>query len=169
MRLIEAFTGIPHFYFDVRGAPAPDEHKRTFQDLLDQDPHSWKPVATVHSLGLSTAFDWSHATTSMDEWLTIADNSGRNTPFLWINPNAAGHLKPPAKIMQEGNNALWHYTIEMGKESVYRGIEHLDMYNNTLQASSWDGTSYGERVSLVQAMEVRLLPAGRKSGEVNAG
>lgn len=90
----------------------------------------------------------------MDEWLTIADNSGRNTPFLWVGPNAAGHLKPPNKIMQEGNNALWHYTMEMGKEAGRRGVEHLANYNNTLQAQSFDGSSYGERVSLVQAMEI---------------
>jgi len=90
----------------------------------------------------------------MDEWLAIADASNRNTPFLWVGPTAAGHLKPPGQILSQGNNALWHYTVEMGKEAKSRGVDALGMYNFTLQASSWDGSEYGIRVGLVQAMMV---------------
>ena len=151
-----ACSRIPHFYLRITGSPAPEEEKKRFQDLLDKDKQSWKPVAIVHSLGLSTGMQWPQATDSMDEWLTIADNSGRNSPFLWLGPNAAGHLKVPAKIMQEGNNALWHYSLEMGKEAQRRGVESLELYNATVQANSWDGQSYGERVNLVQAMMVSL-------------
>lgn len=93
----------------------------------------------------------------MDEWLTIADGSGRNTPFLWLGPNSAGHLKAPSRIMQEGNNALWHYSLMMGSEAKRRGVEHLNFYNMTLQATSYDGSSYGDKVSLVQAMMVSAL------------
>ena len=147
-------TGTPHFYLRVHDSPAAADQKFKFAELLNKDPHSWKPIAIIQSLGLSTGFRWQVATESMDEWLTIADESGRNSPFLWLGPNAAGHLKPPDKIMQEGNNALWHYTIEMGKEAARRGVDHLALYNSTLQASSFDGSSYGERVALVHAMEV---------------
>ena len=94
----------------------------------------------------------------MDEWLTVADASGRAVPFMWVGPNAAGHLKPPGQIMSEGNNALWHYTIELAKEARSRQVEPLGMYNLTLQASSWDGSYYGSRVALVQAMMVRYRP-----------
>lgn len=153
-----ACNRIPHFYLPVVGSPAPEDLKDKFAALLDADPHSWKPVGIIHSLGIDTGFQWPQATDSMDEWLTIADNSGRNSPFLWLGPNAAGHLKPPAKIMQEGNNALWHYTIEMGKEAMRRGVDALGLYNSTLQASSWDGSNYGERVNLGHAMMVRLQP-----------
>jgi hypothetical protein len=59
--------------------------------------------------------------------------------------------------MQEGNNALWHYTVELGKEAGRRGVESLGMYNNTLQASSWDGSSYDHKVALVQAMEASSI------------
>lgn len=143
----------PHWYFPVNG-PAPADTINKFRDILEQDPHSWKPVAIIHSLGLSTRFDWQAATESIDEWLTVADNSGRNSPMLWVGPNAAGHLKPPSRIMQEGNNALWHYSLLMVNEAKRRGIEALSSYNMTLQASSWDGSNYDERVSLVQAMMV---------------
>lgn len=147
-------AGVPHFYLPIRGSPAPADLTTKLADLLAKDPHSWKPVPIIHSLGLSTSFQWQSATDSMDEWLTIADGSGRNTPFLWLGPNAAGHLKPPGKILQEGNNALWHYTVEMGKEAVRRGVDNLGLYNMTLQAQSFDGSGYGERVMVTQAMMV---------------
>lgn len=152
-----SFIGVPHFYLPVRGSPAGGDQTSRLANLLAEDPHSWKPIAIIHSLGLSTGFSWQSATNSMDEWLTIADGSGRNTPYLWVGPNAAGHLKPPGKILQEGNNALWHYNIELGKEAIKRGVENLNLYNMTLQAASWDGSNYGEKVSVVQAMMVSFL------------
>lgn len=36
-------------------------------------------------------------------------------------------------------------------------MDALGLYNMSLQASSWDGSAYGERVALVQAMMVRTL------------
>ena len=150
-----SLEGVPHMYFPIAGTANPDYTSR-FRELLDAKPHSWKPVATIHSLGLSTSFNWQTATESLDEWLTIADASGRNSPFVWLGPNAAGHLKPPSKIMQEGNNALWHYSLMLGSEATKRNVDHLNFYNMTLQATSWDGSSYGESVNLVQAMMVSI-------------
>lgn len=92
----------------------------------------------------------------MDEWVALADASQRNVPILWLGPNAAGHLKPPGQIMSQGNNALWHYTVEMAKEARSRELDFLGLYNLTLQAASWDGSNYAQRVALVQAMMVRL-------------
>ena len=93
----------------------------------------------------------------MDEWVTLADASGRNVPFLWVGPNAAGHLKPPGQILSQGNNALWHFTVEMNREARARELDALGMYNLTLQAGSWDGSGYGLKVGLVQAMMVSTL------------
>ena len=90
----------------------------------------------------------------MDEWITLADASGRNVPFLWVGPNAAGHLKPPGQNLSQGNNAIWHYTMESMKEARIRELDGLGMYNLTLQANSWDGSHYGQKVALVQAMMV---------------
>ncbi len=42
----------------------------------------------------------------------------------------------------------------MAKEARAREVETLGMYNLTLQAGSWDGSNYGMRVGLVQAMMV---------------
>lgn len=44
------------------------------------------------------------------------------------------------------------------KEAKARQLDALGMYNLTLQANSWDGSNYGQRVGLVQAMMVKHLP-----------
>ena len=150
-------TGTPHFFLPIAGSPAPQEHHNVLASILSKDPDSYKPIPIIHSLSLSTALSWPLATASMDEWITLADTSNRNLPFLWVGPTAAGHLKPPGQILSQGNNALWHYTVEMAKEAKERELESLGMYNLTLQAKSWDGSSYGTRVGLVQAMMVSSI------------
>ncbi|MCJ1403410.1 hypothetical protein MMC11_006633 [Xylographa trunciseda] len=144
----------PHYFLSIGGSPAPSFLHSTFSNLLSASPDSYKPVPVVHSLSLSTSLSWPLATASMDEWLSLADASTRNVPFLWVGPTAAGHLKPPGLILSQGNNALWHYTVEMSKEAQAREVDALGMYNLTLQASSWDGSGYGMRVGLMQAMMV---------------
>ena len=146
----------PHIFLPITGSPAPLDRHTALASILSQDPDSYKPVPIIHSLSLSTSLSWPLATASMDEWITLADASARNVPFLWVGPAAAGHLKPPSQILSQGNNALWHYTVEMDKEAKLREVESLGMYNLTLQAGSWDGSGYGMRVGLVQAMMVSL-------------
>jgi hypothetical protein len=141
-------------FLPISESPAQDNLRDRFSALLAKDPESYKPVPVIHSLSLSTSLSWPIATASMDEWTTLADSSGRHVPFLWLGPNAAGHLKPPGLILNQGNNALWHYTIEMAKAARIRELDALGMYNLTLQATSWDGSSYGQKVALVQAMMV---------------
>ena len=147
-------SGTPHVFLPIDRSPAPEDLHNTFGTILNRDRDSYKPIPVIHSLSLSTSLSWTTATSSMDEWVTLADITQRNTPFLWIGPNAAGHLKPPNQIMSQGNNAIWHYTIEMGREAVARQLDALGMYNLTLQAESWDGSFYGQKVALVQAMMV---------------
>ena len=151
-----ALLGTPHMFLPISRSPAPDHLRDIFSAVLAKDPESYKPVPVVHSLSLSTSLSWPIATASMDEWTTLADTSSRNVPFLWIGPNAAGHLKPPGLILNQGNNALWHYTTEMGKAARLRELDALGMYNLTLQATSWDGSGYGQKVALVQAMMVSV-------------
>jgi hypothetical protein len=93
----------------------------------------------------------------MDQWISMADESGRNTPFLWIGPNAAGYMKHSDHVLREGSNVAWVYSMEMGIEARRRGSDVLNMWNLTVQASSQDGSLYGERVALVQAMMVSSL------------
>ena len=141
-------------FLPISESPAADDVHDKFMSLLARNPDSYKPVPVILSLSLSTSLSWPVATASMNEWVPLADSSTKNVPFLWVGPNAAGHLKPPGQILQQGNNALWHYTIEMAKEARMRELDALGMYNLTLQATSWDGSNYGQKVTLVQAMMV---------------
>ncbi|KAL8667033.1 MAG: hypothetical protein Q9202_000955 [Teloschistes flavicans] len=144
----------PHMFIAIDQSPAAESLHSAFTSILHREIDSYKPVPVIHSLSLATSLSWPTATSSMDEWVSLADSSQRNVPFLWVGPNAAGHLKPPSQILSQGNNALWHYTIEMAKEAEARELDALGMYNLTLQAGSWDGSFYGQKVVLVQAMMV---------------
>ncbi len=155
--------GTPHVFLPITDSPAPEELHASFTSLISGDPDAYKPIPVIHALSLATSLSWSKATDSMDEWVTLADASGRNIPILWIGPNAAGHLKPPGQATTQGNSALWHYTLETMKEAKARQLDALGMYNLTLQANSWDGSNYGQRVALVQAMMVRYLQVQGKS------
>lgn len=91
-------------------------------------------------------------TETMDKWTSIAGAGVANTPLLWVGPTAASQGSSGFGMSQGlGNSA-------MNSEARSRGMEVLGMYNATLKASSWDGHSYGERVSLVQAMMVSFSP-----------
>lgn len=144
-------------FLPIADSPAPEELHESFTTLISGDPEAYKPIPIIHSLSLATSLSLPKATDSMDEWVTLADASGRNIPILWVGPNAAGHLKPPGQILTQGNNALWQYTLETMKEAKARQIDALGMHNLTLQANSWDGSNYGQRVGLVQAMMVKHL------------
>ncbi|MCJ1274884.1 hypothetical protein MMC21_002682 [Puttea exsequens] len=144
----------PHTFLSISDSPATEDLHAKLTSLLGKNPDAYKPIPVIHSLSLATSLSWPAATASMDEWVALADGSGRNVPFLWVGPNAAGHLKPPGQILNEGNNALWHYTVETMKEAKSRQLDTLAMYNLTLQANSWDGSGYGLKVGLVQAMMI---------------
>ena len=146
--------GTPHMFIPISGSPATEELHSKFTSVLSQDPDAYKPIPVVHGVSLSTSFSLAAATSSMDEWVSIADDSGRNVPFLWVGPNAAGHLKSPSQVASEGNNAVWHYTLDTAREAKSRQLDTVGMYNLTLQANSWDGSNYGLRIGLVQAMMV---------------
>ena len=148
-------TGTPHVFLPIADSPAPEELHANFTAFISGDVDAYKPVPVIHSLSSATSLSRSKATDSMDEWVTLADASGRNIPILWIGPNAAGHLQPPGQILTQGNGALWNYTLETMREARAMQLDALGMYNLTLQANSWDGSNYGQKVGLVQAMMVK--------------
>ncbi|KAI9848247.1 MAG: hypothetical protein M1838_000603 [Thelocarpon superellum] len=144
----------PHKFLSITSSPASDEQRSSFHSIAEGDPESYKPIPIILSLSLGASLSWPSTTASMDEWVSLAETSERSVPMLWLGPVAAGHLKPPGQILSQGNNALWHFTVEMTKEARARDMDSLNMYNLTLQASSWDGSGYGEKVALVQAQMI---------------
>lgn len=88
----------------------------------------------------------------MDEWLRVARATGCRTHSLWIGPTAPGH--PAEHGTGLADQRAWQYTFDTAGAARDRRMDVLNLYNATVQATSWDGTHFGERVSLVQAMMV---------------
>ncbi|KAL3458248.1 hypothetical protein BJX64DRAFT_227574 [Aspergillus heterothallicus] len=142
---------ISHMFLSVSGSPAPSNVHDKFKSFLARTSEKKKPIAVIQSLSLSTSYSKTTAANSIDEWLTLAKTSARTTPFLWIGPTAPGHQAPPGDNVHASS---WHYTQETAQVAQSRGIDVLGMYNATVQAESWDGLHYGEKVALMQAMMI---------------
>lgn len=147
-----AYLATPHAYLSISGTPTSKSAHEKFHRLITQGAGHKKALPIIHSLSLANSYSLSTAQTSMDEWQALAKSTGHNAPFLWIGPTAPGHQKKPA-----GNDdlpAVWQYAIDTAEAAHDRGMDVLGMYNATLQADSFDGTHYGEKVALMQAMMV---------------
>ncbi|KAL1961919.1 hypothetical protein VTN77DRAFT_748 [Rasamsonia byssochlamydoides] len=139
---------VSHTFLSISGSPAPSGTKEKFEQLL-KSTKGKKPIPVIHSLTLPAALSQQSAIASLDEWLRLARVSGRKVPFLWVGPT---DVKDPAFLETQGNGAIARYTLDMIEPVRRRGVDALGMYNLTLQATTWDGSHYGEKTSLVQAM-----------------
>lgn len=144
-------SGIPHAFLATSSSPAPRGVIEKFRRMVARGVGRNRPVPVILSLSLSTSYSLSTAKSSMDEWLTLAQASGRNTPFLWVGPTAPGLQKDSRDNIHASS---WQYSQDTAQEARNRGLDALGMYNATLQADSWDGKHYGEKVALIQAMMV---------------
>ncbi|OJJ76365.1 hypothetical protein ASPBRDRAFT_406209 [Aspergillus brasiliensis CBS 101740] len=142
---------IPHAFLTTASSPAPRGVYDKFRRMVARGVGRNRPVPVILSLSLSTSYSLSTAKSSMDEWLTLAQASGRSTPFLWVGPTAPG-LQKDSRDNIHANS--WQYSQDTAQEARNRGLDALGMYNATLQADSWDGKHYGEKVALIQAMMV---------------
>jgi hypothetical protein len=140
-------------FLSISGSPAPSNVHEKFKNLLARSSEKKKPIAVIQSLSLSTSYSTTTATNSIDEWLTLAKTSARSTSFLWIGPTAPGHQN---SLGDNVHASSWQYTQDTAQVAQSRGMDVLGMYNATVQAESWDGLHYGEKVALMQAMMVRF-------------
>ncbi|THC89466.1 hypothetical protein EYZ11_011091 [Aspergillus tanneri] len=144
-------SGIYHSFVTTTGSPASKSHHENFRQFITEAGEKKKPIPVIHSLSLSTSYSLPIAKDSMDEWVALARSSGRTTPFLWVGPTAPGHQRPPGDNVHAKS---WQYTLDTTKAAHSRQMDVLGMYNATLQADSWDGVHYGEKVALMQAMMI---------------
>ncbi|PYH91341.1 hypothetical protein BO71DRAFT_359574 [Aspergillus ellipticus CBS 707.79] len=142
---------VPHAFLSTVGSPAPKSAYERFRRMMTRAAGRNKPVPVILSVSLSTSYSLSKAKSSMDEWLTLAQSSGRNAPFLWVGPTAPGLQKDSDDNVHATS---WQYSQDTIQEAHARGMDTLGMYNATLQADSYDGKRYGEKVALMQAMMV---------------
>ncbi|GFF91113.1 hypothetical protein IFM47457_08727 [Aspergillus lentulus] len=147
-------THVPHVFVKVVGSPASRNSHEKVQKLLARSDSQRKPVPVIHSVSLSTSFSLSAAESSMDEWLALTKVNKQYTPLLWVGPTAPGHEKLSTDTNIPANSAVWQYALDTTKAARSRGMEVLGMYNATLQAASWDGKHYGEKVAMMQAMMI---------------
>ena len=140
----------PHALIRVDNS-SPGEAHEQFKKLVPRVPRSnYHPVPIIHSLSpsLNSVGDTS---TSLLEYLMLADSSKRKTPMLWLGPTAAGHVEVKGR---KGNQEIWDFDSEMAAAARKNDIEVLKMWNLTVQATSFDGIGFGEKVAITQAMMV---------------
>ncbi|KAK5045608.1 hypothetical protein LTR84_008977 [Exophiala bonariae] len=122
------------------------------ESVQRQDPSgpksNYKPVPIIYSISPSTTSQESAASTLLD-LLKAAESSRRKTPMLWIGPSAAGHLEIKHR---KGNQEIWDFDKHMELAAQARDIDVLKLWNMTVQADSWDGMRFGEKVAITQAM-----------------
>lgn len=141
----------PHSFLSMTSAPASSEFLQEFKNKVPLVPKSnYQPVPIIISLSPSTTSQEMAATTLLD-LLKIAENTGRKTPILWVGPSAAGHVEIRHR---KGNQEIWDFDKYMEATAQDNDVEVLKMWNMTVQADSWDGMRFGEKVAITQAMMV---------------
>ncbi|KAF8420036.1 hypothetical protein EV426DRAFT_252304 [Tirmania nivea] len=142
-------TAPDHYYVPITSSPVSMSTLATLASFLyssDEHPEQ-KLVPIIFHIGLSLSFSWPQTVEIINAISAVLEEITpmiRYRPLLWLNPAAAGHLKPPGVILQQGNEALWGFSKEMEKQAKRKGWEVLGMWNATVQADSWDGSNYGE-------------------------
>ncbi len=71
--------------------------------------------------------------------------------MLSIGPTASGHTEIRGR---KGNQEIWDFDRQLRSVAEDNDVEVLGMWNMSVQAGSWDGVRFGERVAVTQAMMV---------------
>ncbi|KAK5073103.1 hypothetical protein LTR64_000488 [Lithohypha guttulata] len=142
---------IKHAFLRVDSAEPASLVVEKFQQLAPKASRSkYRPIPVIHSLGPST-LSVGDAEASLLRFVELADESDRNTPMLWIGPTAAGHIDLKDR---KGNQEIWDFDRKMTFTAQENEVDVLGMWNMTVQATSWDGMRFGEKVAITQAMMV---------------
>lgn len=150
--------GAPYFCNRVRHALLKSQSAKPkpliiakFRELIPRAPRSrYRPIPIIHSLSPATV-SATDAAASLLEFTKLADDSGRNTPMLWTGPTVAGHIELKGR---KGNQEIWDFDRSMAAVANENDIDVLGIWNLTVQATSWDGIRFGEKVAITQAMMV---------------
>ncbi|RVX68039.1 hypothetical protein B0A52_08450 [Exophiala mesophila] len=139
----------PHTFLRIDGNSMSSNTLNSFKMMIPSVPTSnYKAVPIILSLQPATCSQES-ASRALLEILGLADESKRKTPMLWVGPSAAGHVEVKDR---KGNQEIWEFDRHMEHVALENDIEVLKMWNMTVQAESWDGVQFGEKVAVTQAM-----------------
>lgn len=142
--------------------PLPNDSLAVLERLLptDSGTNPPKPHAFVMGYGL-----WNNLnTTATKSWLAqIQSTILKRMPYLefstqfhrlFVTPSASGVDKPDRYEATQGNARLVVFEKEMGEWVTAEGMDHLGIWNLTVQNTSPDGTHAGMRSNLIKAMMV---------------
>lgn len=166
-------TAPDHYYIPIYSSPVSMTTLNTLASFLystDEHPQQ-KLVPIIFHIGLSVSFSWPQTAEIMNSISAVLEEVTplvSYRPLLWLNPAAAGHLKPPGAILQQGNEAIWAFGEEMEREARKKGWEVLGMWNATVQAGSYDGSNYGINPTVVAPMNTLLNSCIRNESIVAA-
>ncbi|KUJ18280.1 uncharacterized protein LY89DRAFT_644340 [Mollisia scopiformis] len=145
---------VPHAYIPVDTVPTSAASQTLFKELMYSKPNPWQPSPMIFSFGHGSSFDVSTTTRALDEWTSLATAAERNIPMLFLGSPAFSLSKSTGTAPDKGNLAVWQYLDEMSPVAKEKHFDVLSLYNLTLQASTADGESFGEKVALVEAMMI---------------
>lgn len=141
----------PHAFLSITSSPSASSAIKKFESLVPRvKPSNYHPVPIIHSLSPNTVSSET-ASSSLLEFLSLADSAKRKTPMLWIGPTAAGHVDIKDR---KGNQEIWDFDKQLARAAEKSDVDVLGMWNMTVQATSWDGMRFGEKVAVTQAMMV---------------
>jgi len=116
----------PHLLLPIDSFPTPANVVNKFKQMVPQVPRSnYRPVPIILALSPNTVSQ-DTASKSLLEFLRLADETKRKTPFLWIGPSAAVHIEIKNR---KGNQEIWEYDKNMAKLASENDIEVLKMWN----------------------------------------
>lgn len=140
---------VRHAFIKTEAAELDSDSIDKFRELAPKASRSkYRPIPIVHSLSPAVV-SAADAEASLRKFVELADDSTRNTPMLWIGPTAAGHIELKNR---KGNQEIWDFDRKMASVAQQLDVEVLSMWNMTIQATSWDGMRFGEKVAITQAM-----------------
>jgi hypothetical protein len=106
-----------------------------------------KPVAFIFGHGLWNDLEvdqtyewWETIDTSIREKAPWLYDNGTAFPRLFITPTASGVHKPEVFWPAQGNLRMKVFEEAVGPYMKSRGVDHLGMFNASIQYNSFDGT-----------------------------
>jgi hypothetical protein len=140
----------PHTYLPITSEPDQSILDK-FSSLIPHiEPGNYHPIPIIISLNPAT-FSLSAATSTLESLVRISATSRRQTPILYLGPTASGHIEIRNR---KNNQEIWEFDAQMRQLAEDNSVEVLGMWNLTVQAGSWDGVRFAERVGVVQGMMV---------------
>ena len=134
----------------VTAFPIEEIQLETLIDKIHDADDKWdKPTAFIYGHGLwnnleadQTFLWWEQLDATMRARAPrlFADEDDAPVPRLFVTPSAGSPKKPEIFWAKQGNLAIARFEKEVGAWMREKGVDHLGIFNLTVQSTSPDGT-----------------------------